>query len=191
VDHLTLEELDRDGALQDVVGRISGSRADVLQGAVGGGAALLAFLLVPGTAIAATVKDADVLNYALSLEYLQAAFYEDAVMVKKLRGEPLRAARVVGSGRGGARRRIPGAARLESGETASLQLPRHHGDPEGLPPHRDRPRGPDGCRLRLADPAAEVKAGAGGDRGDPPRRSPSRRLDTPSLRRRAGARAFR
>jgi hypothetical protein len=97
VDDLIFDELDRDGALSDAVGRISESRAGVLRGAVGGGTALLALLLVPGWAVAATAKDVDVLNYALSLEYLQAAFYEDAVMMKKLKGEPLRAARVVGA----------------------------------------------------------------------------------------------
>jgi len=97
MDDLTLAELDRDGALYAAVETISGSRADLLRTAAGGAAAFLGLLAVPARAIAATATDTEIVNYALTLEYLQAAFYKDAVMMKKLAGEPARAARIVGA----------------------------------------------------------------------------------------------
>jgi hypothetical protein len=94
---LTLAQLDRDGALVEAVEQLSSSRADLLRsGAVGGGA-LLGLLVVPAAATAAGARDTDILNFALCLEYLQAAFYKDAVMMKKLSGEPAQAARMVGA----------------------------------------------------------------------------------------------
>ena len=39
----------------------------------------------------------DVLNYALVLEYLQAAFYTEAERSKALKGRPAEAAKVVGA----------------------------------------------------------------------------------------------
>ena len=94
---LTVDELDADGALGEAVERISRSRADVLRAAAAGGGALLGLLAVPTGAVASRTGDRDILNYALTLEYLLAAFYKDAVMMKKLRGDPARAARIVGA----------------------------------------------------------------------------------------------
>jgi Ferritin-like domain len=95
---LTLETLDRDGALQEATDRVwGGTRADLLGGAAVGGAALLAALALPTRAEAATANDVDILNYALTLEYLQASFYTETERVGALGGKAARATRVVGA----------------------------------------------------------------------------------------------
>jgi hypothetical protein len=95
---LRLDELDRDGALQEAVDRVwGGSRADLLRGATVGGAALLGALALPTRAEAATANDVGILNYALTLEYLQASFYTETERVGALERRAARAARVVGA----------------------------------------------------------------------------------------------
>jgi hypothetical protein len=94
-DH-SFSELDLDGALQEAAARVSGhSRAAVLAKAVVGAGALAALLAEPAEALA--VDDVDVLNYALTLEYLQADFYTEAERTAALTGQTARAARVVGA----------------------------------------------------------------------------------------------
>lgn len=95
---LTLETLDRDGALQEAIDRVwGGSRADLLGRAAVGGAALLGALALPERAESATANDVDILNYALTLEYLQSSFYTETERVGALRGKAARATRVVGA----------------------------------------------------------------------------------------------
>jgi rubrerythrin len=96
---LRLHELDRDGALQEAIDRVwGGSRADLLRGAAVGGAALLGALALPAPGRSATTTDADILNYALTLEYLQASFYTETERIGALTTAPARqAARVLGS----------------------------------------------------------------------------------------------
>jgi hypothetical protein len=95
---LRLDELDRDGALQEAVNRVwGGSRADLLRGATVGGAALLGALALPPRAASATANDVDILNYALTLEYLQASFYTETERIGALGQRAARAARVVGA----------------------------------------------------------------------------------------------
>lgn len=95
---LTLETLDRDGALQEAIDRVwGGSRADLLGRAAVGGAALLGALALPTRAESATANDVDILNYALTLEYLQSSFYTETERVGALRGKAARATRVVGA----------------------------------------------------------------------------------------------
>lgn len=95
---LTLETLDRDGALQEAIDRVwGGSRADLLRGAAVGGAALLGAFALPARAGAATTNDVDILNYALTLEYLQSSFYTETERVGALSGKAARATRVVGA----------------------------------------------------------------------------------------------
>lgn len=96
---LRLDTLDRDGALEEAVERVwGGSRTDLFRGAAVGGAALLGALALPSPGRAATANDVDILNYALTLEYLQASFYTETERIGALRTNPARrAARVLGS----------------------------------------------------------------------------------------------
>src|SRR6266480_695608 len=91
-EELTLEAVDRDGAIREAGERVS--RLRFLQAAAAG-TALLGGLALPSSADAASKNDVDILNYALSLEYLQAAFYTETERLRALRGKAARAARVV------------------------------------------------------------------------------------------------
>jgi rubrerythrin len=95
---LTLEELDRDGALCEALDRVYGdTRAGFLRKATIGSAALLGALAHPTSGAAQTANDVDILNYALTLEYVQASFYTEAERAGALRGKALRATEVVGA----------------------------------------------------------------------------------------------
>jgi rubrerythrin len=93
----TLGDFDRDGALGEAFAAVHGhTRAAFLTGAVLGGAGLLAQLAAPGPAGAAT-RDVSILNYALALEELQAAFYTEVERIGSLTGELATQAKVVGA----------------------------------------------------------------------------------------------
>lgn len=80
ISDLTLDELDRDGALLESIDALYGhSRADFLRTAVVGGGALLAALAAPPLVAAKTSKanDVRIFQYALNFEYLQATFYTE------------------------------------------------------------------------------------------------------------------
>jgi hypothetical protein len=98
VNDLTFGELDRDGALGEALEKVTvDSRADFLRKTLIGSAALLAALSLPERAGAASRNDIDILNYALTLEYLQAAFYTETERVGAVRGKAKEAARLVGA----------------------------------------------------------------------------------------------
>src|SRR4029453_9098569 len=77
--HLDLDQLDRDGAPRETAaGLPRETRKDFLLGTLAGGGAALAALVLAEPGNAASKTDVDILNYALTLEYLQAAFYTEA-----------------------------------------------------------------------------------------------------------------
>lgn len=99
---IPIDELDRDGALREAEDGVAGdSRADFLKkaaaagGGLAGGGALLGLLATEGRAQTAT--DVSILNFALTLEELEAAFYREAVAGGALTGRTLRFARVTGA----------------------------------------------------------------------------------------------
>ncbi|MDP9384570.1 MAG: ferritin-like domain-containing protein [Actinomycetota bacterium] len=101
-DLLTLESVDQDGAIRETFEAAAGeSRADLLRKAflLGGG-------LVSGTAVLGLLaesaearhrRDVSILNFALTLEYLEAAFYTEARRRGALSGATAEFARVVGA----------------------------------------------------------------------------------------------
>jgi hypothetical protein len=99
MDDLWFDRLDVDGALAESLERTGLSRAAFLATALGGSTALLGRrttedALAQGGSL--PTNDVFILNYALVLEYLQAAFYTEAERMGALRGRTARAAQVVG-----------------------------------------------------------------------------------------------
>ena len=87
-------QVDADGAVREAEERVS--RHALLRAAAVGGAGAVA-LRYAGSARAASSADVAILNYALTLEYLQAAFYTETEQMKRLRGRAAEAATTVGA----------------------------------------------------------------------------------------------
>jgi hypothetical protein len=96
---LTLEAVDRDGAIAETLHELTGgTRADLLRTAVIGGAAAAAALAAPAVAQPRnTATDIAILRFDLTLEYLQAAMYSEAERLRELRPRTLEWSRVVGA----------------------------------------------------------------------------------------------
>ena len=97
-----LEVLDVDGAIQEAEDRVAGdTRASFFRKAAVGGGAVLgsgAILgMLPELAMGKPSKkqDLEILNYALTLEYLEADFYREAVRKGDIRGDALDFAKLV------------------------------------------------------------------------------------------------
>ncbi len=97
-----LDELDRDGAIREAGEKVNADtrgaflrKAGVGVGAVIGSGAFLGAL--PSVAFGAGIPASDIaiLNFALTLEYLEAAFYAEAVSKGKFQGETGKFAQVV------------------------------------------------------------------------------------------------
>jgi hypothetical protein len=96
---LTLEAVDRDGAIAETLDELTGgTRADFLRKAVIGGGAIGAVLAAPAEARQRnTANDIAILRYDLTLEYLQAAMYSEAERLRQLKPRTLDWSRVVGA----------------------------------------------------------------------------------------------
>jgi hypothetical protein len=94
--NLTMADVDRDGAVSEAAARLGGdTRAAFLRKGAMVGAAAGLMALSATDADAATMGDIDILNYALTLEYLEAAFYHEAVSKGALSGRTEKFATVV------------------------------------------------------------------------------------------------
>jgi hypothetical protein len=95
---LACEHLDRDGALREAADELERTSRAGFFGLLAGGAAAAVALGRPAAARAALAKsDLAILNYALTLEYLQDSFYTEAERKRALTGPAARLARVVGA----------------------------------------------------------------------------------------------
>ena len=98
MDDFSIHRLDVDGALADALEPLGGiSRAGFLGAGLGASLALLGLGASAADARETPAGDVEILNYALTLEYLQAAFYTEAERMGALRGRTERAAQVVGA----------------------------------------------------------------------------------------------
>jgi rubrerythrin len=97
----TLADVDRDGAVREAAAAVTGdTRAQFIRkGGILAGAGLGMAAIPGGIALAKGTPGSDVkiLNYALTLEYLEAAFYAEAIAKGKLKGIVAELARVVGA----------------------------------------------------------------------------------------------
>jgi rubrerythrin len=95
--HLT--DIDRDGAVAEALDGIRTTRSGLLRkGVLVAGGGLVAGVVPFALAGAQTSKnDVKILNYALTLEYLEAAFYAEAIAGGKLSGSVLEFAQTVGA----------------------------------------------------------------------------------------------
>ena len=96
---LELGSLDRDGALREAASALPATtrRAFLARAGAGAAGALVAGLAAAGPGRAQGGSDASILNYALTLEYLQAAFYTEAERLGALGGIAARAAGQIGA----------------------------------------------------------------------------------------------
>jgi rubrerythrin len=101
-DALTLDLVDRDGAVREALDDgLSGNRRDLFKKLAGGGTVLASGGLLigglPSIALGApsAKQDVKILNFALLLEYLESSFYVEAVKKGKLSGETRKFAHTV------------------------------------------------------------------------------------------------
>ena len=93
----TLGELDRDGAIEEAAAKAGITRQQMLRRSAFIGGGLIVGGLPAAFSIAQNTSKGDIaiLNYALTLEYLEAAFYKEAVDKGALSGQLKRFAEIV------------------------------------------------------------------------------------------------
>ncbi len=98
-DELSIEDIDRDGAVAEATAELGTTRSGLLRrvGLVAGGGLVAGILpMALSRAQSGTSKnDVRILNYALTLEYLESAFYAEALEKGKLDGPAQKFATVV------------------------------------------------------------------------------------------------
>jgi Ferritin-like domain len=94
---LELDILDTDGALRESFAAVPGATRRAFLASAAGGAALYAGLSLPATASASVKGDQAILNYALTLEYLQSSFYTEAERLRAIKGPLARIPRQLGA----------------------------------------------------------------------------------------------
>lgn len=101
-DLITIEQVDADGAIREAHEAVDGdTRADFFRkAAIGGGAVLGSSVLLGGLPELALAKpskkhDVAILNYALTLEYLESDFYKEVLKNGNLSGEVLSTTNIV------------------------------------------------------------------------------------------------
>jgi hypothetical protein len=99
VSELRLDQLDRDGALREAAAALPAStrHAFLARAGLGAGAALVAGLGLAEGAGGQGSGDVGIVNFALTLEYVQAGFYSDAERIGALSGVAARAAAQIGA----------------------------------------------------------------------------------------------
>ena len=126
-----------------------------------------------------------ILNFALTLEELQAAFYTEVERNHVLHGELKRQADTVGGPRARPRAGLPRRPGLQGDQAAALRLRRRDRGLRCVPAHGGRLRGPGGRRLQGPGAAHHARARTS------PRRWPSTRSRRATPRGSGGWRASR
>src|ERR1700752_4205093 len=93
---LRLHDVDRDGAILEALDAVD-SRASFLGKVFVGSAGLLAALAAPEQGRAAPSSDTAILNFALTLEYLQASFYTETERIGAVAAELAHVPKQLGS----------------------------------------------------------------------------------------------
>ena len=182
-DDADIGELDRDGALREAIARVDGeqgTRADLLRGAQSAARRSWRRSRSRARAAAPSARDRDILNYALTLEYLQSAFYTETDRQGALRGKARRASAVLGAVE---RAHVTRYERARSAAVAGpLQLQGRDGAADAVPPNGGGVRGSRRRGLQGAGGPHPGEAAARRGSVDPLGRGSSRGLDALPVR---------
>ena len=177
---MRLSDIDRDDAIAEALDGLHGTtRAAFLRRAALGARRCWPPPPRPPSA-ALGRRDEAILNYALTLEYVQDSFYSEVERIGSLTGELAEQARVVG-----AHERAHVKSLREVLGSRAVKRPRFDfrgatEDADALPQDRGRLRGPRGRRLQGPGPADPEPRVSRPGAGNPLRRGAPRRVDPPA-----------